>query len=104
MPLRHVVNVNEKMSAIIFLFTNPVLAAGLLQALGGAAAVINAIAMVAVFGGLVSATVSALSERGLAGVKVSLVIAAICALAWLICQAFFAAGGNAPNIQMGAIN
>jgi hypothetical protein len=87
-----------------FLLSNPLFAAGLVQALGNAAAIINAIAMVAVFGGLVSAAVMALSERGLAGVKTALVIAAIGALAWLICTAFFQAGGTAPNVQMGQIN
>jgi hypothetical protein len=86
------------------LFSNPLLAAGLNAALGNAAAVIQAIGLVAVFGGLIGACVAALSERGLAGVKTSLVIAAIGGLAWLIAQAMFAAGGNAPVIQMGQLN
>jgi hypothetical protein len=51
----------------------------------------------AVFGGLIGAAVSALSERHLAGVKTSLVIAAIGGLAWLIATAFFAAGELLPT-------
>jgi hypothetical protein len=54
-----------------------VLAAGLNQALGTAGGIIQAIALVAVFGGIIGAVVSALSEKHLAGVKTSLVIAAI---------------------------
>ena len=41
------------------------LAAGLAQALGGAAGIIQAIGLVAVFGGLIGAAVSALSGREL---------------------------------------
>jgi hypothetical protein len=56
------------------------------------------------FSGLIGAAVSALSERHLAGVKTSLVIAAIGGLAWLIATAFFAAGGAATNITLQAVN
>jgi hypothetical protein len=81
-----------------------VLAAGLGQALGTAGGIIQAIGLVAVFGGLIGAAVSALSERHLAGVKTSLVIAAIGGLAWLIASAFFAAGGATTNITLQAVN
>jgi hypothetical protein len=57
-----------------------------------------------VFGGLIGAAVSALSEKHLAGVKTSLVIAAVGGLAWLIATAFFAAGGANPNIIPQSIN
>jgi hypothetical protein len=40
-----------------------ILAAGLAQALGMAAGIINAFGLVAVFGGLIGACISALSER-----------------------------------------
>jgi hypothetical protein len=86
------------------LLLNPILAAGLAQALGTAAGIIQTIGLVAVFGGLIGAAVSALSERHLAGVKTSLVIAAIGGLAWLIATSFFAAGGANVNIQPGAVN
>jgi hypothetical protein len=86
------------------LLLNPMLAAGLAQALGTAVGIIQSIGLVAVFGGLIGAAVSALSERHLSGVKTSLVIAAIGGLAWLIATAFFAAGGANVNIQPGAVN
>lgn len=80
------------------------LAAGLAQALGGAAGIIQAIGLIAVFGGLIGAAVSALSGRELSGVKTSLVIAAVGGLAWLIATAFFTAGGMNANITPQAIN
>ena len=63
------------------LLFNPILAAGLAQALGMAAGIINAFGLVAVFGGLIGACISALSERHVGGVKTSLVIAAVGGLA-----------------------
>jgi hypothetical protein len=80
------------------------LGAGLAQALGMAAGIINAFGLVAVFGGLIGACISALSERHVGGVKTSLVIAAVGGLAWVIAQAMFAAGGTQPNLQLQAIN
>ncbi len=82
---------------------NWVLAAGLAPALGGTAGILNAFGMLGAFGGLLGAGIAALFERGLAGVKASLIIAAVCGLAWLIAQAMFAAGGAPPNIQMTPI-
>ena len=83
-----------------FVLSNPVLAAGLLPALGAVAGVINALALVVVFAALVGAAVNAFGERNVGGVKTSLMIAGFGALAWLLAQAMFAAGGNAPNIAM----
>ena len=80
------------------------IAAGLAQALGQAAGIINAFGLVAVFGGLIGACISALSERHVGGVKTSLVIAAVGGLAWVIAQAMFAAGGTQPNLQLQAVN
>ena len=80
------------------------LAAGLAQALGGAAGILQGIGLVAVFGGLIGAAVSALAGRELSGVKTSLVIAAVGGLAWLIATAFFTAGGMNANITPQAIN
>ena len=74
-----------------------VLAAGLNQALGAAGGIIQAIALVAVFGGIIGAVVSALREKHLAGVKTSLVIAAIGGLAWLIATSFFASSTKSPS-------
>jgi hypothetical protein len=88
----------------LILFANPVLAAGLAQALGAAAGIIQGVGLVAVFGGLIGAAISALSERHLSGVKTSLVIAAVGGLAWLLATAFFAAGGSNVNITPQAIN
>ena len=84
------------------LANSAVLAAGLSQASGSACGFIQSTG--AAFGGLIGAAVSALSERHLAGVKTSLVIAAIGGLAWLIATAFFAAGGTATNITLQAVN
>jgi hypothetical protein len=80
------------------------LAAGLAQALGMAAGIINAFGLVAVFGGLIGACISALSERHVGGVKTSLVISAVGGLAWVIAQAMFAAGGTQTNLQIQAVN
>jgi hypothetical protein len=80
------------------------LAAGLAQALGSAVGIIQGISMVAVFGGLVGAAVSALSERHIGGIKTSLVIAAVGALAWIIVTSFFASSGINTNIEPTAIN
>ncbi len=88
-----------KSSTFTFLF-----AAGLAQALGGAAGIINAFGLVAVFGGLIGACVSAMGERHVGGVKTSLVIAAVGGLAWVIAQAMFAAGGQQNNLELQAIN
>ena len=88
----------------LILLANQMFAAGLAQALGGAAGVIQAVGLVATFGGLVGAAVSALSERHLGAVKTSLVIAAVGGLAWLLATAFFAAGGSTVNITPTAIN
>jgi hypothetical protein len=79
-------------------------AAGLAQALGNAGGIIQGIGLIAVFGGLIGAAVSALSERHVAGVKTSLIIAAIGGMAWLIATAFFAAGGANINITLGGVN
>jgi hypothetical protein len=80
------------------------LAAGLAQGLGAAAGIINAFGLVAVFGGLIGACISALSERHVGGVKTSLVISAVGGLAWVIAQAMFAAGGTQTNLQIQAVN
>ena len=88
------------MDALISFF----LLADLAQGLGSAAGTISAISMVAVFGGLVGAAVSGLSERHIGGIKTSLVIAAVGALAWLVTTAFFGASGIANNITPTALN
>jgi hypothetical protein len=55
--------------AAAFLLANPLLAASLAQALGQLAGILNAFGLVAVFGGLIGACISALSERHVGGVK-----------------------------------
>jgi hypothetical protein len=83
--------------------TNPVLAAGLPQALGIIAGIFNAVGLVACFGGLIGALVAALSERHLGSVTTNLVIAGVGGIAWIVAQALFAAGGQPPNIEMQPI-
>ena len=68
---------------VVTVFNDSVMAAGLAQALGMAAGIINAFGLVAVFGGLIGACISALSERHIGGVKTSLVISAVGGLAWV---------------------
>jgi hypothetical protein len=86
------------------LLANPLLAASLAQALGQLAGILNAFGLVAVFGGLIGACISALSERHVGGVKTSLVISGVGGLAWVIAQAMFAAGGSTTNITPSAVN
>ena len=62
------------------------------------------VSSVTCFAILVGATISAMSDRHTGAIKVYLIIAAVAALAWLIVQAFFAAGGANINIQPQAIN
>ena len=92
-------------SSLYSLFlTRPILFLGLVQQLGNAAGIINDVALVAVFGGLVGAAISAMSERHIGGVKTSLVIAAVGGLAFVLCQAFFTAGGQQNGIALGQVN
>jgi hypothetical protein len=88
----------------LILLSNPMLAASLAQSLGMMAGILNGFGLVAVFGGLIGACISALSERHVGGVKTSLVISGVGGLAWVIAQAMFAAGGAQINLQMQAIN
>jgi hypothetical protein len=80
------------------------LAAGLAQALGSAAGIIQGISVVTCFGMLTGATISAMTDRNTGTIKTCLIVAAIAALAWLIVTAFFAAGGFQNNIQPTGIN
>jgi hypothetical protein len=80
------------------------LAAGLAQALGAAAGIIQAISMVTCFAMLVGATISAMSDRHTGAIKVYLIIAAVAALAWIIVTSFFTAGGVNVNITPTGIN
>jgi len=80
------------------------LAAGLLQALNTAAAVINGIGLLAAAASLIGACLSGMGERSIAGMKTSLVLAVVAGLAFLIAQAMFAAGGWATQVSPGALN
>jgi len=64
----------------------------------------NAFGLAAVFGRLIGACISALSERHIGGVKTPLVIAAVGGPAWVIAKAMFAAVGTQPNLQLQAAN
>ena len=80
------------------------LAAGLNQALGQGLGVILGIGFLSSVAALVSSALGGFGERSLSGIKVSLVLAINCALAYLIVQALFTAGGITTNIQPQAIN
>lgn len=89
----------------MFLLSNsPLIAAGLGQALGGAAGIVNAVALVAFFAGLVTALVLALSERHTGGIGTALVISAVGGCAWVIMQTCFQVGGQQTNITMQPVN
>jgi hypothetical protein len=80
------------------------LAAGLQQALGSGLGLILGIGFLASCASLVASALGGFGERSLAGIKVSLICAIVCALAYLIVQALFQAGGVPTNISPQAIN
>jgi hypothetical protein len=86
------------------MFTNLPLAAGLNQALGSGLGLILGIGFVAAVAALVGAALGGFGERSISGIKISLILAIICALAYLIVQALFTAGGITTNIQPQQIN
>jgi hypothetical protein len=81
-----------------------VIAAGLTQAMGAGLGLILAIGFLASCASLVASALGGFGERSLAGIKVSLICAIVCALAYLIVQALFNAGGVPTNITPTAIN
>lgn len=85
------------------LLNNAVLAAALGQAMGQGAAIVNGFGQLLFFGGLIGASVAAMGERHIGGIKTSLVISLVGGLAWLIVQSFFTAGGQDTGIQLGHI-
>jgi hypothetical protein len=76
----------------------------LLQAIGSGLAIILGFGFLASCAALVASCLGGFGERSIAGTKVSLVLAIICGLAYLIVQAAFAAGGVPQNIQVGQLN
>jgi hypothetical protein len=76
------------------------LGAGLTQAEGQGLGVILGIGFVASVVSLVAAALGGFGERSVSGVKVSLVLACVCGLAFVLTQSFFAAGGVPQNIQV----
>jgi len=81
-----------------------VLGAGLAGALGQGLGIIFGIGFVGSCVALLASALGGFGERSIAGVKVSLVLAVVCALSYLIVQALFTAGGIAQNINPAAIN
>jgi hypothetical protein len=86
------------------LLGNPILAAGLTAALGSGLGLILGVGFLASCASLVASALGGFGERSLAGIKVSLICAIVCALAYLITQALFSAGGVPTNITPTAIN
>jgi hypothetical protein len=78
--------------------------AALAQALGAGLGVILGIGFVAACACLVAAALGGFGERSVSGIKVSLVLAIVCALAYMIVQALFTAGGITENITPTAVN
>jgi hypothetical protein len=89
---------------MISLFKINFLAAGLTQALGAGLGLILQIGFVAACAALVGSALGGFGERSISGIKISLILAIICALAYLIVQALFNAGGLATNITPQMIN
>jgi hypothetical protein len=85
-------------------FFNLPFAAGLSQALGAGLGLILGIGFVAAVAALVGSALGGFGERSISGIKVSLILAIVCALAYLIVQALFAAGGINQNITPQPIN
>lgn len=81
-----------------------VLAAGLNAALGSGLGLILGIGFLASVTSLVASALGGFGERSLSGIKISLILAIITGLAYLICQAVFAAGGVPQTIAPQAIN
>jgi lipopolysaccharide export LptBFGC system permease protein LptF len=77
---------------------------GLAQQLGSGLGIILGIGFLASCTCLVASALSGFGERSIAGIKVSLVLAIICGLAYVIVQAIFQAGGVAQTIAPTAIN
>ena len=75
------------------------LAAGLAAAEGQGLGLILGIGFIGSVVALVASCLGGFGERSIAGVKVSLVLAVICGLSYLIVQALFTSGGIAPNIN-----
>lgn len=90
--------------AVMFLGNPLPLAAGLSQALGQGLGVVLGVGFVAACASLVAAALGGFGERSIAGIKVSLILAIVCALAYLIVQTLFNAGGISQNITPQAIN
>lgn len=80
------------------------LGAGLLQALQTAAGVIQGIGFLAAAAALIGSVISGFGERSVSGLKISLILAIVAGVAFLIVGAFFAAGGWATQITPGALN
>jgi hypothetical protein len=85
--------------------TGRLLAVSLVSGLNSAAGILQAIALVICFGGLIGAIIQAFAERSASGLKFGLVVAAVAGLAWAIVTTFFTAGGNqTSNINPTQIN
>ena len=81
------------------------LAVSLTAGLNSAAGILQAIALVICFGGLIGAIIQAFLERSASGLKFGLVVAAVAGLAWAIITTFFTAGGNQiANINPTQVN
>jgi hypothetical protein len=91
-------------SLLISLSNLPLAAAGLSQALGQGLGIVLSIGFLAAVASLVAAALGGFGERSIAGIKVSLVLAIICGLAYVIVQAIFQAGGVGQNITPQAVN
>ena len=93
----HVIENTKGKTKMTNILSMPFVAASLTQALGGAAGLIGAIALVIITAALITGCAEGITQRHVGGVKVSLVIAAVAGLAWVITQAFFTAGGMPTN-------
>jgi hypothetical protein len=79
-------------------------AGGLAQALGSGLGIVLGIGFLAAVASLVAAALGGFGERSISGIKISLVLAIICGLAYIIVNAIFTAGGITQNITPSQIN
>jgi hypothetical protein len=85
-------------------FAQAVGGGSLAQAIGKGLGIVLGIGFLAAVASLVAAALGGFGERSISGIKISLVLAIICGLSYLIVNAVFVAGGVPQNVVAAPIN
>jgi hypothetical protein len=82
------------------------LAQGFTTSINQMAGILQTLAMLFCFGGLVGAVIQGFGERSITSMKFGLIIAVVAGLAWIITTTVFKSGGNVggQNITPQAVN